>query len=280
MQEEQLIMYDHICRQEDDEMKLAAAGDNCIDLYDSLGKACPGGNPVNVAVYFVRLGGEESYTGVVGNDDYGKIMKDSIRKKNVDVSHLRVEEGKTAVSHVELVDGDRVFGEYEEGVMADFQLTEEEIEFLCTHDLVVTGLWGNIHHNLADIKARGIPVAFDAATRPQDDAARIALPSVDYFFMASDEGDTESLRNLMKELQKKGPRLVICTLGDQGSIVFDGKEFIRGGIVPCRVVDTMGARDSFIAGFLKGILEKKSIVQCIQDGAANASVTLGYYGAW
>ena len=109
-------------------MKLAAVGDNCMDVYDNLGKAYPGGNPVNVAVYFVRLGGEASYTGVVGTDSYGTLMKQSIGAKGVDVSHIRFEEGSTAVSHVELINGDRIFGEYEEGVMADFKLTEESWE--------------------------------------------------------------------------------------------------------------------------------------------------------
>ena len=41
----------------------------------ALGKAYPGGNPVNVAVYMRRLGMDASYTGVVGTDQYGSIMK-------------------------------------------------------------------------------------------------------------------------------------------------------------------------------------------------------------
>ena len=45
-------------------MKLAAVGSNCVDFYNNIenGKAYPGGSPVNVAVYTVRLGGEASYT--------------------------------------------------------------------------------------------------------------------------------------------------------------------------------------------------------------------------
>ena len=38
-------------------IKIAAVGDNCVDAYDQTGGAFPGGNPVNVAVYAVRLGG-------------------------------------------------------------------------------------------------------------------------------------------------------------------------------------------------------------------------------
>ena len=42
----------------------------------------------------------------------------------------------------------------------------------------------------------------------------------------------------------------------------------------------MGAGDSYIAGFLKGILEEKTIEECMKLGAENAAVTLGYEGAW
>ena len=37
-------------------IRIAAAGDNCMDVYDKENKAFPGGNPVNVAVYVARLG--------------------------------------------------------------------------------------------------------------------------------------------------------------------------------------------------------------------------------
>ncbi|EEG54832.1 fructoselysine 6-kinase, partial [Enterocloster asparagiformis] len=205
---------------------------------------------------------------------------EKIAEKGVDVSHIRFMEGNTAITHVELVDGERVFGEYEEGVLADFKLTDEEIDFLCSHDMVVTGLWGNVHDDLAKIQARGVKVAFDAATRPEDPAAVTAIPSVDYLFFATDDGDTPELRETMKQIKAKGPKLVITTLGEKGSIVYDGEKYTTFGIIPCNVVDTMGAGDSFIAGFLKGILEEKPVEECMKMGAANSSVTLEYNGAW
>ena len=43
-------------------MKLAAVGSNCIDYYTNIGGGTgyPGGGPVNMAVYTVRLGGQAS----------------------------------------------------------------------------------------------------------------------------------------------------------------------------------------------------------------------------
>jgi fructoselysine 6-kinase len=261
-------------------MKLAAAGDNCMDVYENLGKAFPGGNPVNVAVYFVRLGGEASYTGVVGDDKYGKIMLDALNRKQVDTSHVRVLPGSTAITHVELVDGERVFGDYEEGVLSQFKLTDEDIDFLCGHDMVVTGLWGMIEHDLDRIRAKGTPIAFDFANKLSDPVIDVAIGSVDYAFFASDDGDTPELRDFMKRMHARGPKVVTVTLGEKGSIAYDGGEFTTYGIVPCDVVDTMGAGDSFIAGFLFGILKHKPLRECMHMGAANSSVTLQYNGAW
>ena len=59
-------------------LRIAAVGDNCMDVYKSTGEAYPGGNPVNVAVYVKRLGGDSSYTGAVGTDEYGERMIKSI----------------------------------------------------------------------------------------------------------------------------------------------------------------------------------------------------------
>lgn len=82
----------------DRKIRVAAIGDNCIDYYDSLNESYPGGNPVNVAVYIKRLGGESSYTGAVGTDSFGKIMISAIQNKGVDTSHIQVLDGKTAAA--------------------------------------------------------------------------------------------------------------------------------------------------------------------------------------
>lgn len=261
-------------------MKIATVGDNCMDVYENLNQTFPGGNPVNVAVYSVRLGEQASYTGVVGDDKYGKIMIDALKGKNVDISHLKVLPGKTAITQVELVDGERVFGDYAEGVLAQFKLSDEDIEFLCGQDIVVTGLWGMIENDLYKIKAKGTPIAFDFATKLEDPVIEKAIYDVDYAFFAYDEGDNEFIREYMKKMHAKGPKLVIVTLGERGSICYDGKEFLTFGIVPCEVQDTMGAGDSYIAGFLRGLLQGKELKECMKMGSENATVTLQYRGAW
>lgn len=261
-------------------MKVATVGDNCMDVYDSLDQAYPGGNPVNVAVYTVRLGGRASYTGVVGDDKYGQIMRDALAAKQVDISHLRTLPGNTAITHVELVDGDRVFGDYDEGVLAKFKLTDDDIDFLCGHDMVVSGLWGMIENDLWRIKERGTPVAFDFATKLDDPVVAKAMPHVDYAFFAYDGDDEDFIRSYMREQQAKGPKLAVVTRGERGSLAFDGRDYTAFGIVPTEVKDTMGAGDSYIAAFLQGILHGAALPDCMRMGAENSSRTISYMGAW
>lgn len=264
-------------------MKLAAVGSNCVDFYSNIenGKAYPGGGPVNMAVYTVRLGGNASYIGPVGDDVYGKIMCQAITDKGVDVSHLHVKPGKTAVTQVELVNGERVFGDYDEGVLADYTLSDEDLDFIAAHDVVVCDLWGKVEGQFRQMKERGITTAFDCATRPEDEASQIAMPYTDYLFFSSDDGDTPLLREQMQRYHAQGPKLVIAMLGEHGSLCFDGQQFHSFGIVPCDdLVDSMGAGDSYIAGFLFGMTEGLSIEQAMEKGAANATQTLKYFGAW
>ncbi len=262
-------------------IKIACVGDNCVDYYDDTKEAFPGGNPVNVAVYIKRLGGDSSYIGAVGNDEYGKLISDSLAAKGVDVSRIKTLEGSTALSHVTRVDGDRVFGDYEEGVMADFKLNESDIDYLSSFDLVVTGLWGRTENYLKEIHDKGIPVAFDGAERPFDEAGLIALPSVDIAFFSDDKATDGEIKSKILEVAAKGPKIVVATRGSIGSMAYDGEKFYECGIVKLdQVVDTMGAGDSFIAGFLLSWLKKKPILECMQDGAKNSAITIGYNGAW
>lgn len=265
-------------------MRLAAIGSNCIDYYKNLegGKPFPGGGPVNMAVYTIRLGGSASYLGPVGSDDYGRIQLEAMKRKGVDCSHVPVLEGKTAVTTVELVDGERKFTAYDQGVLADFTLSDEELRFIAeNHDVVVSDQWGKIAEYFPKLQKMGIPTAYDCSTRVGSAAALSVMPHCDYLFFSSDDGDCRTLRELLRIIHSMGPKLVIAMLGEEGSLCFDGRDFHKCGIVPCEnLVDTLGAGDSYIAGFLFGITEGLSIEEAMYKGAANATETLKYFGAW
>jgi fructoselysine 6-kinase len=173
-----------------------------------------------------------------------------------------------------------VFGNYEEGVMADFRPDAADLDFFCSHDLAVSILWGHAEDILPELRRRGVFTAFDAADRPFSQPAQRALPGSTVFFFSDAGSKDDALRERLRQLQGMGPELVVATRGARGSIAFDGSTFHEAGIVPCEVVDTIGAGDSYIAGFLAAWLESAPIPFCMQQGAEAAAVTIGYNGAW
>ncbi len=260
-------------------MKFACVGDNCIDWYVNTKALYCGGNPVNVAAYAIRGGDSASYVGAVGSDEFGQFMLQSLNAHQVDTSHVQVLPGKTAVSRINLVDGERVFCGYDEGVLADFRLTDADLAFIRLHDLLVTGRWGKIQNRLAEIKANGTPIAFDFATKLGDEIFLSAIDAVDYAFFSREE-DSPQVREEMRMIHSHGTKIAVCTLGEHGSLAFDGKDFFTHGIEPCEVKDTMGAGDSYMAGFLHGVLRHLPVTECMRLGAVSSSLTLQYYGAW
>lgn len=261
-------------------MKFCCVGDNCIDYYENENIAKPGGNPVNVSVYIKDLGGESSYIGAVGTDKFGELMIKSLKNKGVDISNIQIVKGKTAVTKVTLVNNNRVLGDYDEGVMSDFKLTEENKRFIYLHDLVVSGYWGNVESEFKFFKESGIATAFDFATNLKGEITEKTIPYIDYAFFSNDDLAEDELLNLMYDLHSKGPKIIVVTRGELGSIAYDGQKLYKFGIIDCPVVDTLGAGDSYIAGFLFSIMENKNIEKAMELGARKSAKTIGYDGAW
>ena len=76
-------------------------------------------------------------------------------------------------------------------------------------------------------------------------------------------------------------KVAVATFGEQGSLAYNGVYFIEGNAVPQEnVVNTVGAGDSFIAGFLAGVLKGRDISGCLRDGARLASQVVGVFEPW
>ena len=260
-------------------MRIVTVGDNCMDVYQASGRVYPGGNPVNVAVYLKRLGADSSYVGWVGSDTYGNQMIQAIKEKGVDITQLSQKEGKTAVTNVELIGNDRSFGEYDEGVMTNFSLTQNELDFIGAHQLVHAGIWGHVERYYPLFKEMGLPTSFDFSNQLDHRLVKTLPQFVDYSFFSYTKDDAY-IRQFLKDINKIGSKIAIATLGENGALAFDGEQFYQSGIVDTDVVDTMGAGDSFISGFIYGRLQGHPIKKCLELGTETASKTIGYFGAW
>ena len=262
--------------------KLAVFGSLCMDVYTEGGKqtAFCGGGPLNMAVQAARCGIETFCIGAVGTDAYGSRMRRVMRQNGVDDRFVVHMEGKTAVSEVYLHGEERILGEYDPGVLTQFHLSEEDMRRIAAADLCVTDLWGMQEDALAKLKEYGARIVFDAADRPGDPVSQKAMRSADLFFFSDDREEADVIEE-MRRIRAEGVLLAAAMRGTRGSLVMDENGIHRCGIVPnARVIDTLGAGDSYIGGFLAAYLKDEPIEACMKNGASCASSVLGFHGAF
>ena len=262
-------------------MRAACIGDNCIDCYRNFNRMYPTGNAVDTAVNMRKLGVPTSIISTTGSDEYGSWMIESLRKEGLDTSHLKVAEGATAITYMDLVGLDRVHGEYEEGVLADMVFDEEDVRFACEHDIVHTALWGNADSVLQRIHDSGTLVSFDYADRLDHPLVASTIGSVDYGFYSYHKGKDDFIRRFLEDKVARGLKVATATFGEDGSMSFDGERFYEGRVYPAeRLTNTVGAGDSFIAGFLVGVLKGDDIEGCLDRGACISSQVVSVFEPW
>ena len=109
----------------------------------------------------------------------------------------------TIVTQVELIDGERVFGDYDEGVLEKYKLTDEDIDYIKNFDVVICDVWGKVEGQFKELKEKGIVTAFDCATSPDSEESVKAIPYTDYLFYSVDTGDTKEEENKWKEFKNR-----------------------------------------------------------------------------
>ncbi|HOX31843.1 MAG TPA: fructoselysine 6-kinase [Spirochaetales bacterium] len=261
-------------------MKAAMLGDNCVDVYERLGRKYPTGNVVDTGVNLRKLGAEVSLVSTTGDDENGRWMIESLRAEGLDLSRLRVGRGPTAVTYMALDGLERVHGEYVEGVLADMAFDAEDVAFAAAHDVVHTALWGKAESVLPALKAAGARVSFDYADRLDHPLASSTPPFVDYAFFSYHKGRDLFIEGYLRDKVGAGVRIAVATFGEAGSLAWDGERFHDCGSFPAEVVNTVGAGDAYIAGFLHGILSGTSVAQAMERGARVAAAVVAVFEPW
>ena len=168
-----------------------------------------------------------------------------------------------------------------EGVLENIEFDEEDVRFACTHDLVHSAFWGKAEKVLPEIAASDTPIAFDYADRLDAPLVEETLPYISYGFFSYHSGRDSYIEDYLKDKVNRGMKIAIATFGENGSLAYDKDGFHEGHVVKAeRVVNTIGAGDSFIAGFLYGVLNKRSVEECLQKGAEVASQVVAVFEPW
>jgi fructoselysine 6-kinase len=259
---------------------LIGVGDNTFDRYLDQGIMYPGGNSVNVPVFYRRHGGKAAYLGWVGNDRRGSLLLEALRCEDVDVSRCRVVDHPTGRYDIELRDGDRQFKGSIPGAREFIKLEESDYEYISRFDITHTSIYSFIDPYLSHLsKASGL-LSFDYSSDWTKKYLEDTLPYVDAAFLSAPSLTDTELETLMKWIHGINHGLVVVTRGKLGSVAYNGDQLYSQGVVETKMVDTLGAGDSFIARILYETQCGTELPEAMRHAAVSAAETCGYYGAW
>ena len=244
--------------------KIIAVGDNVCDKYLSRGRMYPGGQCVNTCVYAKLNGAYTAYLGKYGSDQVAECVRDTLKQIGIDDSHSRCHEGENGFALVTLKGNDRVFlGSNKGGVAREYgyDFTEE-----------------------------------DFSTRWTDAYLEKVCPYVTVAILSCAHLTRQERETEMKKVQSYGVKVVLGTIGEDGSYVLYDDSFLYAPAVHADdVIDTMGAGDSYFAAFLCSLLEtsqtgavvegteermKERLVEAMERGAAFAAKMCAKEGAF
>lgn len=264
-------------------MRLIAIGDNVTDCYIDEGIYFPGGNAVNVAVNCKRNGAEKvQYIGVFGNDDKADYIKQCLKAEGVSYERSRKVYAHTAQPKVYLKDGDRVFaGGPRESCQHLFsiKIVKEDIDMIKDFDICHTSCFSNLEYELPAL-AEICDVSFDFSEEYETEYLRKTCPNLTYAFFSGSDLNEEECKALLLKASKLGTKIVGVTRGIKGSVFYDGREFYYQGIKKVKATDTMGAGDSFIAGFLTSIGNGNTMDAALDYAAERSAHTCTMHGGF
>lgn len=258
------------------EFDVAVIGDNTIDRFldePEIGDLV-GGNALNVAVQLSMLGVSVRYFGAVGDDKNGGVIRDAMQKRGLDTSGLRTTNGQTALTCVRRgPDGDRFFESESFGVTVDYMPSEEELERIRGAHWVHIGMLPTANEVRSRLYGSHGPVV------SQDCSVARGYSSLSVAFISA--GESYALaEDLMQEALKGGVHTAVATLGSHGAVARREEEHWRSDGIITDVIDTTGAGDSFMAGFIAAARGGANVSSAMAAGNLRGSFTCKYTGGW
>lgn len=268
-------------------LHIAFIGDLTVDRYVNQNEIHLGGSSLTGALWAMRTGAKCSVVAAVGTDEVGKKYKSFLREHHIHASHIQTLRGNTSI--IEIIttpEGDRTYGAWNPGILERYRFAKKDELFIRRHDAVVLTVYGRTRHLLDEFVSQ-----FRKPLRVVDfgdlsDFGKTAvfvqkyLTGIDICIFGLDKDADETLINELQLLAAEEKKIIIVTLAKFGSLAFAGNEVFVQPANDVPVVDTTGAGDAFLAGFLVTYLQSKNIQKALRDGTNLASKVVGLLGSY
>lgn len=247
-------------------------------------QACPGGSVANLCVALAKLGHDSTFAGAVGNDAFGAFLRQTLQGYGVDTRCMAAKDAcGTFLAFVHLAQDHERSYSFANPPGADKLLSREDIDLahLLRYDIVhvssnsIAGGARTMDTQkwvLEAAAAAGKVICYDINYRANNHLDREhALATLRAPLERADivKATEEELELVTGHSGKKGAeallrdsaKVVLVTLGEDGADYYcrDGSGHVAGSKVP--VVDTTGAGDAFLGGFLSHMLRQEALGQ-------------------
>ena len=245
--------------------------------------AC-GGQTATTLCTCTAMGLRSRYVGVTGNDDNGRLVRDELSRRGVDLTYTFVRDARNAFAVILLDDvrGERV-------VLWDrspqLDLAPAEI------DPAVIGDTRLLHVDDVDVeaairaaamaRAAGIPVTSDIermGDRTDELVAAITIPIFAEHVLEPLTGEADFERAL-RALRRRHRGMLCVTLGARGAMLLDGDRLHYEPACQVAVSDTTGAGDVFRGAFIAALLRGDAPADILRFANAAAAISCTRLGA-
>jgi fructokinase len=243
-----------------------------------------GGAVFNTTIALGRLNNPVSFFSGISNDLFGKYLIEELSNSRVDLSRIVHSDQPTTLAFVELKQGNASYIFYDENTAGRSVTRDDLPEF---DDNIKTYFFGGIslisgpcastYEALMAREAEHSLIMLDPNIRPalvndEDDYRRRLDQMIEYvdIIKMSDEDlswvfQDSTEEDAIKKLMKKDVSVVLVTKGASGASLYSGD--LRIDVTPpkVKIVDTVGAGDTFNAGFLSWLSQhNKATKQAIR----------------
>lgn len=256
-------------------------------------------NSIRVAQWIMTANGkpgQSAYMGCVGTDQFGKQLEECAAADGVKVHYMKDDSTPTGTCAVLVKGGERSLianlAAANNFKPSHLETAESKAIYESASLYYIAGFFLTVsvdslkivaEHALANNKTFCLNLSAPFIIDFFGDQVATALEYADYLFCNESEaaayGKKHGLGEDLKEIALKvaaspkknsaKPRTVIFTQGSESTIVAcDGKveEYAVESLPKEKLVDTNGAGDAFVGGFLAGLLAGKDMGACVEAG--------------